>query len=153
LDQDETLGIQIYQAFAEAMPSDIYVLCHATSPFISPKTIDTCVNKVLREGHDSSYTVQRHQVFAVTHENEPLNFEQGKPLPRTQDLVPVFTMTSGVFVFTRDVLQRGSRIGFNPALVEVPYPETIDIDNYPDYVGARVYLETQRALTHEATRP
>ena len=39
LDSDTTLGEQIYDAFTRDVQADIYVLAHATSPFIRPASI------------------------------------------------------------------------------------------------------------------
>lgn len=48
LDRDTTLGREIYDAFTAEVEADYYVLAHATSPFIRPKTIDERWKKYLR---------------------------------------------------------------------------------------------------------
>lgn len=46
LDRNETLGGEIYDAFTAAVDADVYVLAHATSPFIRAATIAAALRKV-----------------------------------------------------------------------------------------------------------
>ena len=49
--------------------------------------------------------------------------------PRTQDLNPIYTETSGAHVFTKEVFQKyDRRVGIHPCLVEVGELESLDID-------------------------
>jgi len=52
LDGDEIKGIQIYESFINDVDGDIYLLCHATSPFLKSKTIEIGLNKVIEKGYD-----------------------------------------------------------------------------------------------------
>lgn len=51
------------KAFAEDVDADIYVLAHATAPFIKAKTIETAIDKVKNEEYDSAFTVKPIQEF------------------------------------------------------------------------------------------
>ena len=53
LDRNETLGREIYDAFTAEVVADVYLLAHATSPFIRPATIAAALHKVTDEGYDS----------------------------------------------------------------------------------------------------
>ena len=44
LDTSSTLIIDVLKAFAEDVDADIYVLAHATAPFIKAKTIETAID-------------------------------------------------------------------------------------------------------------
>jgi len=50
LDRNETLGREIYDAFTAEVVADVYLLAHATSPFIRPATIAAALHKVTDEG-------------------------------------------------------------------------------------------------------
>lgn len=63
LDTSSTLIIDVLKAFAEDVDADIYVLAHATAPFIKAKTIETAIDKVKNEEYDSAFTVKPIQEF------------------------------------------------------------------------------------------
>ena len=65
-----------------------------------------------------------------------MNYDTLK-IPRTQDLKPMFEETTGLYIFTRDVIQnRRSRIGNRPYMLEVSPIEATDINNPIDFVIA-----------------
>lgn len=73
LDSDTTLGEQIYDAFTREVQADIYVLAHATSPFIRPATIEEAVARVQSGECDSAFSAERIQTFAW-YGGQPLNY-------------------------------------------------------------------------------
>ena len=130
LDTDTTQCSDIIRAFVERINPDIVVLTHVTSPFVSAKTIELCVEKVKSGEYDSAFAVAKEQEF-LWKDNTPLNFDPALA-PRSQDLPLIYKETNGVFVFTKDIfLKTNRRVGLKPFLCEVGYPETIDI-NYPE---------------------
>ena len=130
LDSDSTLGGEIYDAFTREVEADIYVLAHATSPFIRSATIDDAVARVASGGHDSAFSAERIQTFAW-YEGRTLNYSPER-VPRTQDLEPVFVETSAFFVFRREVWRHmRRRIGLRPYMAVTDRIESMDID-YPD---------------------
>lgn len=64
LDDDLTLGKEIYQSFIEVINADIYVLAHTTSPFIKSSTIENAVGKVISGVYDSAFSAEQIQTFA-----------------------------------------------------------------------------------------
>lgn len=142
LDGDLVKGLDIYEAFANEVGADVYVLAHATSPFIKAATIQRGVDAVLSGRHDSAFSVQRVQTFAW-YEGGPLNYEL-RDVPRTQDIEPVWVETSAFYIFRREVLTRTHRrIGDKPFLVEVSGLEAVDIDEREDYeMALRMMGET-----------
>lgn len=142
LDTDETTMNDILNSFAQEKKSDVYVLCHATSPFITVTKIKECIKNVVEEKYDSSFTVTKIQEFLWT-DSKPLNYCL-YDIPRTQDLPPLFSETSGAYVFKADVLHSlNQRIGINPKLVEVDAIEAIDIDNEIDFILAKTLNSVQ----------
>lgn len=101
LDRNETLGREIYDAFTAEVVADVYLLAHATSPFIRPATIAAALHKVTDEGYDSAFSAERMQTFAW-YRGEPLNYALDA-IPRTQEIEPVFVETSAFFIFRREI--------------------------------------------------
>ena len=125
LDSDSTLG-----AFTREVDADIYVLAHATSPFIRRATVDDAVARVGSGEYDSAFSAERIQTFAW-YEGRTLNYSPER-VPRTQDLEPVFVETSAFFVFRREVWRdMRRRIGLRPYMAVTDRIESMDID-YPD---------------------
>ena len=123
LDSDTTLGEQIYDAFTRDVQADIYVLAHATSPFIRPATIEEAVARVQSGECDSAFSAE------LTH------------VPRTQELEPVYAETSAFFVFGRDVwCKHHRRIGERPYVAVTDRIESTDIDNPDDFTLAEAIV-------------
>ena len=132
LDRDETKGIEIYKSFCDQVEADIYMLCHATSPFIKSKSIIDGLNKIINEKYDSSMSVSKVQTFCW-YDNKTLNYELTNVV-RTQDIKPVYWETSAFYIFKSDILKiHDRRIGFNPYLVITDRIESIDIDEQEDF--------------------
>lgn len=140
LDGQLVKGFEIYERFIQDVDADVYVLCHATSPFIKAETIGRGIRAVREGGYDSAFSARRIQTFAW-YRGEPLNYDIND-VPRTQDLEPLFVETSAFFIFQRDVfVQHRRRIGFHPYLCETSEIESVDIDEPEDYVLACTLAE------------
>lgn len=132
LDGQEVKGFDIYGHFIQDVDADIYILCHATSPFIKAETITRGIKAVKEEGYDSAFSAKRIQTF-VWYQGKPINYDIND-VPRTQDLEPVFMETSAFFIFKKDVFVKGRRrIGFHPYICETDDIESVDIDEPADY--------------------
>tara|TARA_B100000035_G_C20979116_1_gene544597 strand:+ start:243 stop:887 length:645 start_codon:yes stop_codon:yes gene_type:complete len=132
LDTDETKINDVYNMFIKKIHADIYVCTHATSPFLTDKSITTCIDKVINNKYDSSFTGIYVQDFLWKNE-KPLNYNLNN-IPRTQDLNDVIKETSGVYVFEKKIFtNHHRRIGFNPFIHIVNYKESVDIDNIYDF--------------------
>ena len=141
LDSDSTLGKDIYESFIRQVDADVYVLCHATSPFIKSETISNAIRKVADENFDSSFSAEKMQTFAW-YDGKPLNYDL-KLIPRTQDIEPVFIETSAFFIFKQAVWTGlHQRIGNHPYIAVVDKLEGIDIDWPEDFVFAEKVLQT-----------
>ena len=130
LDRQETKGTDIYETFVNMVDADVYVLAHATSPFVSASHIGECVKNVQLGNYDSAFCAKKIQNF-LWKDNRPLNFVLNDP-PRTQDMSPIYMELSTAYVFTKDCfLKYNSRSGINPYICECTEIEAIDID-YPE---------------------
>lgn len=145
LDQPSTRINEVMRSFADQVPADIYVLAHATAPFLSPQTITTLVSKVQSGEHDSALSVTALREFLWA-DGRPANYDPTS-IPRTQDISPMFVETSGAYAYTRDVLERSRRVGDRPALVEVSKIEALDINDVDDWLLAdAVFRQTRVAV-------
>lgn len=139
LDSNTTLGAEIYDAFISEVDADIYILAHATSPFIRTATIADAIEKVQSGGYDSAFSAKREQSFAW-YEGKPLNYSPTH-VPRTQDLEAVYIETSAFFIFRREVwLNAKRRIGSTPYMAVTDRIESMDIDNPDDFTLAEAIV-------------
>lgn len=139
LDSNTTLGEEIYDAFTAEVDADIYILAHATSPFIRTATIEDAVARVESGEYDSAFSAERVQTFAWW-EGKPLNYSL-EHVPRTQDLEPVYVETSAFFIFRREVWRTlHRRIGERPYTAVTDRIESMDIDNPDDFLLAEAIV-------------
>lgn len=132
LDTDKTKILEVCDSFVNIVDADIYILSHATAPFLKSETIEDALEKVISEDFDSSFAAEKIQTFAW-YRGEPINYDVND-IPRTQDMEPIWIETSGFFIFRKEVLTKHHRrIGFKPYIKEVEKIEAIDIDNKSDY--------------------
>lgn len=139
LDEPTSNFTQIFTTFMKQVHADIYVYTHATAPFLKPRTISECIEKVRDGKFDSAFTASKLQDY-FWQDNKPMNFDASE-LPRTQDLTPIYRETSGVYVFKKEVFQKlRRRIGENPYIKEISFKEAIDINILEDFRLAEFML-------------
>jgi YrbI family 3-deoxy-D-manno-octulosonate 8-phosphate phosphatase len=138
LDSNETKGLDIYTNFINTIEADVYVLAHATSPFIRSFSVQKGLDSILNHGHDSAFSVQKMQTYGW-YQNKPLNYEL-ENVVRTQDLDSVLLETSAFYIFKKEILQNGRRIGNNPFQVITDRIESVDIDEMDDYRLAQAII-------------
>ncbi len=146
LDQNTTKINEVLAAFANDVVADIYVMTHATAPFILPESIEKGLNAVESNDYDSSFAVRKIQTF-LWQENRPFNYDLDN-IPRTQDLTPIFEETSGFYIYTRDtIVNHNRRIGNRPFMVEISAIEACDIDTQEDFTIANALFN--QIVKHE----
>lgn len=143
LDNDETKGFDIYDAFIKEVDADIYVLAHTTSPFIKIESISNALMHVVMGKNDSAFSAERVQTFAW-YKGKPINYDLSD-VPRTQDMEPIWVETSAFYIFRKEIYtQNRRRIGFTPYIQEVTGIEAIDIDEPKDFELACKLIEVER---------
>lgn len=137
LDTQQTLCGDIIDSFINTIKSDIYVLAHATAPFVNAQTYIKCIESVKSGMFDSAFGARKYQNF-VWYRDKPLNFSFNRAL-RTQDMSPVYHEVSSPYVFTQQTFEtyRG-RTGANPYICECSEIESIDIDYPRDFELANI---------------
>ena len=146
LDRDTTLGREIYDSFTAEVEADLYVLAHATSPFIRAETVADALRKVFSGEYDSAFSAEKIQTFAW-YEGRPLNYSP-ENIPRTQTIEPVYIETSAFFIFPRALWTgRHRRIGDRPYMAVVDRIEGLDIDYPEDFTMAKIIASGLRRGT------
>lgn len=142
LDTKEARPQDIMKEFIKIIPSDIYAVCHCTSPFVTKDHIRECVSAVESGKNDSSFTAEKIQRLMWTDHNEPLNFDP-ESVPRTQDLPVYYNEVSAAYVFKKEVFEKyNRRIGITPHITVVEGIEAVDIDYPEDFVIANaIYMK------------
>ena len=135
LDKDTTKMNEVLKSFAENVDSDIYMMTHATAPFISEESINKGLDAVISGEYDSSFSAKVLQDF-LWENNKPFNYSLDS-IPRTQDLPKLYKETSGFYIYRKEVIKKyNRRIGNNPYIVEVDEIESVDIDEFEDFIIA-----------------
>ena len=132
LDKDSTSIVEVAQDFAKKVPADIYLMAHATAPFLSSESMDKLIRAVVEPQQDSATTVTGMKDF-LWDESGPLNYSLDF-VPRTQDLKEIFVETTGAYAFTRELIFSSRRLGSKPELVKVSKLEAVDINSLEDWI-------------------
>ena len=131
---------QLAEEFIKMRDADVYILLHATAPFITANTMKECIEAVTSGEYDSAFCARKIQTF-LWQNNRPLNFDASN-LPRTQDLTPIYEETSGIYVFKKEVFTHlKRRIGEKPFIKVVSMKESVDIDEEKDFSIAESVLD------------
>jgi len=146
LDQSSTKINEVLSSFAKDVPADVYVLAHATAPFVKAKSIEVGIEKVVSSKHDSAFTVLRLQEF-MWKDGKPLNYQLDS-VPRTQDLDPIHTETTGLYIYTSELInERNIRIGESPYLIEISKIESTDVNEPIDFdIANAIYSKRLNSL-------
>lgn len=125
----------MFYTFSNEVYADIYVLAHATAPFLKAGSIENGIKKLIDTEHDSAMSVKEMKEF-FWQDGKPVNYDV-KNIPRTQDLKPYYVETTGLYIYKREVIQNNrSRIGNNPYMLSVDEIEAIDINYGNDFLIA-----------------
>ena len=132
---------EMFYMFSTEVDADIYVLAHATAPFQKAESIDRGVLAVKSGEYDSALAVKKMQEF-IWKNGCAFNYNPAF-IPRTQDLEPLYVETTGLYIFTKCVIQtRHSRIGAKEYMLEVSPIEATDINNPVDFeIANAIYSE------------
>lgn len=138
LDKSSTMIIDVLKSFANEVDAEIYVLAHATAPFIKSETIEKAIKAVASGEYDSAFTVKPVEEFLWI--DGKACYDTGK-IPRTQDIKGFYAETTGLYVFTKQLISDGRRIGDRPCPIEVDFTEAVDINNPIDFDLAQVVFD------------
>jgi CMP-N-acetylneuraminic acid synthetase len=149
LEESSSTINQTMRAFADKVYADVYVLAHATSPFMTSQTIDTGVKQVKSGEFDSALTVTPLRSF-LWQNGRPANYDPAS-IARTQDLPPSFCETTGLYVYRRELLvEHNRRVGERPYLIEVSAIEAVDINEPVDFFIANAIFNSRKIMPKSA---
>lgn len=126
--------IMNYLLKTDKQHADYWVWHHATSPFITSKTIQNMLDTVLDPNsmYDSAFAVYKLQKY-VWYMNHWLNFSPTE-IGFTQTTEPIYIETSGPWVFNEKYfLSTGRRVSPRKYMKVVPFVEGIDIDTREEF--------------------
>jgi CMP-N-acetylneuraminic acid synthetase len=140
---DENISIEdIIESFLKKSDADVIVLMHPKCPFLKPKSLEDCINKVISGSFDSAFIGSKHQKLAWF-KGEPLNYSlvSGDNTQSLSSLEPVIFESSSVYVFTRELFEKTRRrIGINPYMKFIGHFEGFEIDRSEDYEIAELII-------------
>ena len=123
---------------------DFYFQLFATASYLQPETIRECYEELVNSTEKDSIltVVENHSFYWLA--GNPINY---RPciLPRSQDMLPVFEETTGLYGIKAEALEKyRCRIGAKPILKQVSKFEAVDINTEEDlkvaeYVGHMIY--------------
>jgi len=123
---------------------DYYFQLFATAPYMQPKTIKACFNRLTTsEEYDSCFTALENYGFYWL-SDIPVNYRPGI-LPRSQDMIPMVEETTGLYGISKESLAKyRCRIGRKPFMHFVSKFEAVDINTEEDfriaeYIGKIIY--------------
>lgn len=128
-------------------PLEPIAIVHATAPFLEVATVQLLQDAVESGEYDSGATVTRIQDYAYRMTGPftwvPLNHD-GRTIPGTQQLEPLYHLNHAAFVVSRDSIERwGHRVGARPYMLATEHPENVDIDTPEDVAFARAVAALQ----------
>lgn len=148
LSTDDATNDMFVLDFIENVECDIIIQINPTSPLISAGDIKRFVKEMVEKGYDTLHSVKKEQIEALFR-GKALNFDPLNPMPRSQDLTPIFLFSSGIMGWrTKKYFKNIKK--FNSATYggdgKIGYFvlagfSTIDIDNEEDFRLAEIALD------------
>lgn len=129
------------------VPSQYYLQTHSTNPLISADTLDAAVAKFLSNypTYDSLFSVTQYKTRLWDQLCRPIN-HNANILLRTQDLPPVYSENSCIYIFERNLLiENRNRLGLRPFMFEMSPWEAVDIDEEIDFRIAEVVFHERES--------
>lgn len=119
---------------------------HVTSPFIEASDYSHAIETYydsLSKGFDSLMSVRLFKNFLWNKEkNDIINRNTEQKWPRTQDLMTLYEVDSGIFIANRSTYQENhNRVGDKPFLFEQDHIKSFDIDWEIDFKMAEAIHE------------
>ena len=119
---------------------------HVTTPLVEAKVYDTAIEQYLSKiikGYDSLVSVKELKNFLLNQEGKLVNNTTNIPLPRKQDLEPLYEINHAIFLAKRSVYtEQKNRIGQKPLLYIMDEIHSKDIDWEEDFKIAEIMYKT-----------
>jgi CMP-N-acetylneuraminic acid synthetase len=144
---NKTDGNQLLLNEASKVDADIYIQALPTAPFLTSKTINDAVFKlIISNKNDSLFTTIRSKMYLWNENGLPINYDSFH-IPNSVDLESTIAETMGLYVIKKEALfKRKSRIGENPILFDIPFIESIDINVPEDFEFAEIVYRGREGI-------
>lgn len=146
---DVTLDAVIYHAVLayekEKGQADLVITLQPTSPLLTKETLDSAIRRFMDTKVDT-------MLSAVNKPHLAWGEEDGGFVPLYQErlnrqYLPKHMLETGAFVITgREFVTEKSRFGNTIDLYEVPEKESVDIDDYADWMICEMQLQKKRIV-------
>lgn len=133
-----------YKISSEKEDFDYIFTFQPTSPLLTKETIKKGLVDFIDGEYDSLITVidDRHLTWKKDYTGKYIPIYE-KRLNR-QQLPPKFKETGGILACSRNVISPETRLGENIFLLEISFEESIDIDNYYDFIFVNALLKNPK---------
>jgi CMP-N,N'-diacetyllegionaminic acid synthase len=137
--------------FLNNFECDILIQLLPTSPFISSEEIDEFVETMISKKYQTMISIVNVQIESV-YKNKPINFDQMKKTPPSQDLDPIKAYACGIMGwetnrFKQNIQNHGAAYHGGDGSIgyyELKGYSCIDIDNEEDFVLAEAVLNSKK---------
>ena len=146
LSRNDTDLVDLIKYVPTLTETDHILWTHVTSPFYTSEQYDSAIEKyfsVLGKGFDSLMSVTSFKNFLWDKEEQRvINRLTEQKWPKTQDLMDLYEVDSGIFINSRNnYINHADRIGSNPFLYVVDKITSFDIDWEDDFIIAEAIQE------------
>tara|TARA_B100000242_G_C43045204_1_gene487801 strand:- start:546 stop:1202 length:657 start_codon:yes stop_codon:yes gene_type:complete len=125
-------GNDLLNYHSKIIKSDLYFQLFVTSPLLSIKSINKCINELKKNKKIDSILTTKSVYTWFWFKKKPVNYNP-TILPRSQDALPLVYETTGLYGIKSTALKKNkARIGKKPFFFEVNDYEALDIDNQKD---------------------
>lgn len=125
---------QALHNFASNAPGEYILLCNATSPLITDKSIIACIQIFKKNllAYDSLATTNLCKEFLYLN-GKALNYDPAHK-PRSQDLPDIFVLNSALYIISRSLMiAKRDVVGDKPYFFTISQLESVDIDSELDF--------------------
>jgi CMP-N-acetylneuraminic acid synthetase len=135
----------IYKNLPNINEYDFLITIQPTSPLVNIDTIDNAIDEFIKNSYDTMISAVNHP--HLSWKRSGLEFTPNYELRLNRQYLPEHLIETGAFVIFKPInLITGSRIYGNIGLMEVPKMESIDIDDFSDWIIAKKTLESKKIV-------
>jgi len=142
LNGDDILIEDIIESFFNAYEIETLVLLHPYSPFLTKKTLESCIEKVKSREFDSAFSAIESKKFTWFN-GSALNFDRDKKSPKLKSLEPTISEQGLLYVISkRSFLKQKSRVGKRPYMHLINHFEAHEINETKDFEIAELIVNS-----------
>lgn len=130
---------------SEGEDIDVVITMQPTSPLLKTETLDKAIETFIKSDYDTV-------ISAVNNPHLAWGEKSGEFVPLyekrlNRQYLPKHLLETGAFVITkREFVKNDSRFGKKINLFEVPVQESVDIDNYSDWIICETQLNRKKII-------